>query len=161
MRRGLLSRARGTGPSPWAPRERSLWTPWEPERRAGLGLVHTRDHRADEDVVAVACEQFGHHSAHRGGDVGRDLVGLQLEQGLIDGDRVARLDVPGADGALGDGLTTSGMTMSAMGNALLGARGAGERRLAQRRGLLHQGGLLLLVDFLAAGGWRAERRRPT
>ena len=62
-----------------------------------------REHRADVDRGSGRHEDLRDHAAHGGRHLHRDLVGLDVEQDLVGGDRVADLLVPIRDGALGDG----------------------------------------------------------
>ena len=63
---------------------------------------------ADVDGVALLHEDLGHVAGRRRGDLGVDLVGGDLEEGLVLLDLVAHLLEPLGDGALGDGLPELG-----------------------------------------------------
>ena len=58
----------------------------------------------DLDDVVLLRQDLQQHTRSRGRDLGVDLVGRDLEQGLVDGDRVALLLEPPGDGAFGDAL---------------------------------------------------------
>src|SRR6185437_934486 len=61
------------------------------------------EQRADRDRVAVFRRDVGEDAGGRRRHLDRDLVGLELDQRLVDRDRVAGLLEPFADGGLGDG----------------------------------------------------------
>ena len=60
------------------------------------------EHGADGHGVALGGVDLHDGAGGRGGDLGVDLVGRDLDEGLVLGDRVALLLVPFQDGALGD-----------------------------------------------------------
>ena len=76
--------------------------------RGGPRAVGGRDlgeDGADVDGVALGEVDLHDGSGGRGGDLGVDLVGRDLDERLVLGDRVALLLVPLQDGAVGDRLT--------------------------------------------------------
>ena len=80
-------------------------------RSGGRGVTATRDGAADDgqvgadrDGLVLLSEDLGQFAGGRGGDLGVDLVGGDLQQRLVDGDVVALSLQPAGDGALGDGL---------------------------------------------------------
>ena len=75
------------------------------------GVTVLADHRqlgTDRDGFALRDQDLGDGPVDRGGHLGVDLVGRNLEQHLVLGDRVADLLVPLRDGALGDRFTELG-----------------------------------------------------
>ena len=78
--------------------------------RRGVGgggalIADHGDHRADIDRLALGDPDLGHDAGDRRRHLGVDLVGGDLEQRLVGGDRVADLLEPLRDRALGDRLT--------------------------------------------------------
>jgi hypothetical protein len=71
-------------------------------------FVDSGDDGSHQHIFAVGGEELRDDAAYRRGDIGGDLVSLQLEQSLVDGDSFSNLDVPSADGAFRDGLTYLG-----------------------------------------------------
>ena len=71
---------------------------------ATAGPTDDREVGADRHRVVLLDEDRGQRAGHGGGDLGVDLVGRDLEEGLVDGDLVALLLQPPGDGALGHGL---------------------------------------------------------
>ncbi len=59
---------------------------------------------ADLDGLVLLDQDLLEHAGDRRGDLRVDLVGRDLQQGLVDGDGVADGLEPSSDGALGDGL---------------------------------------------------------
>ena len=76
-------------------------------RRAGA-LLDLAEQRADRDGLAVLGGDVGQHAGGRRRHLDRHLVGLELDQRLVDRDRFARLLEPLADGRLGDGFAERG-----------------------------------------------------
>ena len=82
--------------------------------RSGLGgsrstlVADARECRADGDRLVLLDEDLLQHAGERRRDLGVDLVGRDLEQRLVDVDRVADLLQPAGDGALGDALAEFG-----------------------------------------------------
>ena len=78
-----------------------------PSRAAGAGaapagaFLDLAEHRADRDGFAVLGGDLAEHAGGRRRHFDRHLVGLELDQRLVDRDRVARLLEPFADGRLG------------------------------------------------------------
>ena len=71
-------------------------------RRRGAGaFLDLAEQRADGDGVAVLGGDVAEHAGGRRRHLDRHLVGLELDQRLVDRDRVARLLEPFADGRLG------------------------------------------------------------
>src|SRR5699024_7336841 len=87
-----------------------------------------------------------------GGDLGVDLVGRDLEQGLVDVDGLAHRLEPAGDGALGDGLAQCGHGHVLALGATAGRPGRGRGLGFSRLVLLAGGSLLLGVSVLTAGG---------
>jgi hypothetical protein len=77
-------------------------------RRRGALVADAGQDRADLDGVALAHQDLGDRAADRGRDLGVDLVGGDLEERFVLGDRVADLLEPAGDRSLGDGLTELG-----------------------------------------------------
>ena len=73
--------------------------------RAVLDLA---EQRADRDGLAVLGGDLGEHAGGRRRHLDRHLVGLELDQRLVDRDGIARLLEPFADGRLGDGFAEGG-----------------------------------------------------
>ncbi len=65
---------------------------------------HPREHLADRDGVAGRGEDLGQRAGSGGGDLGVDLVGGDLDDRLVRGERVALALEPFEDDALGDRL---------------------------------------------------------
>jgi hypothetical protein len=93
------------------PEQASVAAVAQPEGGGGLGCRSGRAGAARLDVAQHAAHLHGRpfgdsevgHRAGRGRrHLDRDLVGLELAQGLVDRDGVARLDQPLGDGRLGD-----------------------------------------------------------
>ena len=59
----------------------------------------------DRNGFAILGYDVAERARRRRRDFNRDLVGLKLDQGLIDRDRIAGLLEPAADGGLGHGFT--------------------------------------------------------
>ncbi len=85
---------------------RSLWS----GRPGGAGAVllgrarafpDLTEQRADRDRLAVLGRDVAEHAGGRRRHLDRYLVGLELDQRLVDGDRIAGLLEPLADGRLG------------------------------------------------------------
>jgi len=72
-------------------------------RGLGAGRADARDHRPDLDGLTLLREDLGDDALAGARHLGVDLVGRDLEQGLVPGDRLARLLQPLRDRALGDG----------------------------------------------------------
>ena len=64
----------------------------------------SRPAASDRDGVALGGVVLHHHAGDRGGDLGVDLVGGDLDDRLVERDGVALLLVPLEDGAFGDGI---------------------------------------------------------
>ena len=79
-----------------------------PSSLGGGALADDGDDLADRDLVVDLGLEFLDGAGDGGGDLGVDLVGRDLDDGLVDGDLVADLDEPGGDDALGDGLAQLG-----------------------------------------------------
>ena len=76
---------------------------------AAAGAVADRGQRgADLDRVVLLDQDLLEHAGHGGRDLGVDLVGGDLHQGLVDGDLVADGLEPAGHGALGDGFAQGG-----------------------------------------------------
>ena len=69
-------------------------------RRAGA-FLDLAEQRADRDGLAVLGGDLAEHAGRGRRHLDRHLVGLELDQRLVDGDRIARLLEPVADGRLG------------------------------------------------------------
>ena len=69
-------------------------------RRAFIDLP---EQRADRDGFAILGDDVAERACGRGRDFDGDLVGLELDQRLIDRDGVAGLLEPTADGGFGHG----------------------------------------------------------
>jgi hypothetical protein len=67
-------------------------------------LVDLAEQRADRDGLAVLGDDLAERARGRRRDFDGDLVGLELDQRLVDRDGIAGLLEPAADGGLGDGL---------------------------------------------------------
>src|SRR5690606_35567593 len=68
------------------------------------GVADDRDDGTDLGVLVLLDLDLEQRAGDRGGDLGVDLVGGDLEQGLVDLDAVAHGLQPARDGALGNGL---------------------------------------------------------
>src|SRR6202041_841306 len=66
-------------------------------------FIDQAEQGADRDGLAVLGGDLAERSGGRRRDLDRDLVGLELDQGLVDGNRIACLLEPAADGGLGHG----------------------------------------------------------
>ena len=71
-------------------------------RRAGA-FLDLAEQRADRDGLAVLGGDIAEHAGGRRRHLDRHLVGFELDQRLVDRDRIARLLEPLADGRLGHG----------------------------------------------------------
>ena len=103
----------------------------------------SRDHLTDGDGVALGDQQLGNGAARRRGKLDVDLVGRDLDDRLVDGDRVADLDVPFEDRALGDRLAGAGRDdideLAAVGGGRVGRGVAIGRGSVLRLGLVCDG----------------------
>ena len=85
-----------------------------PAGRAGRGgaragaFLDLAEQRADRDGLAILGGNLGQHAGGRRRHLDRHLVGLELDQRLVDRDRIARLLEPFADRRLGDGFAERG-----------------------------------------------------
>jgi hypothetical protein len=70
------------------------------------------EQRAKADRVAFLGGDLGQRAGRRRGHLDRDLVGFELEQGLVGLHGVADLLEPLADGRLGDGFAQVGTRIS-------------------------------------------------
>ena len=66
------------------------------------------DDGADTNSFVLIGEDLKQNASSRGGDLGIDLVGGDLQQGFIGGDSVTNLFQPAGDGAFGDRFTELG-----------------------------------------------------
>ena len=114
-------------------------------RRRGGGTAGTRadhgQHGAHLDRLVLRDDDLEKRAGHRRRNLGVDLVGGDLEQGLVDLDRVADLLEPAGHGALGDGLPES-RQRDVLARATAAVRRAGGRR----------SGLLVLLGRLLRRG---------
>src|SRR5690606_38146174 len=82
--------------------------PWGP----GVGSAACPANRAQQSIAANRVALIGDDLLqHAGGGsryLDRHLVGFQLDDRLVDGDRIAYFLVPAADRGLGNGFTQSG-----------------------------------------------------
>src|SRR3546814_10847444 len=69
----------------------------------GTAVADDRQNRADLDGLVLGDGLLLERARNGRRDLGVDLVGGDLEQGLVDGDLVADLLEPAGDGSLGDG----------------------------------------------------------
>ena len=76
--------------------------------RGGGHLDDGAEGRIDVDGLALRREDLAEGALERGGQLGGDLLRLDLAEGLIEGDAVAGLLEPLEDGALGDALAKLG-----------------------------------------------------
>ncbi len=79
-------------------------------RRLGGGAASVADHRefrTDLGGLVLGDDDFLQDAGERRRDLGVDLVGGDLDQGLVDGDLVADFLEPAGDSAFGDALTES------------------------------------------------------
>src|SRR5436305_113145 len=67
-------------------------------------VVDLPEQCADGDRLAVLGDDLAQRAGRGRGDFDGDLVGLKLDQRLVDRNRIAGLLEPAADGRLGDGL---------------------------------------------------------
>ena len=82
-------------------------------RRSGLAAARRAfrdlaEQRADRDGLAVLGGDLAEHAGGRRRHLDRHLVGFELDQRLVDRDRIARLLEPLADGRLGHGFAERG-----------------------------------------------------
>ena len=71
----------------------------------GTGTIgDLTEQRADRDGVAVLRRDLAEHAGRGRRHLDRHLVGLEFDQGLVDGDGIAGFLEPLADGGFGDGL---------------------------------------------------------
>ena len=77
-------------------------------RRSGCAAADAGEGRTHRDGLVLLNQDLLQRAGHRGRDLGVDLVGGDLEERLIDLDRVADLLEPPGDGALGDALAELG-----------------------------------------------------
>src|SRR5207244_13114230 len=68
-------------------------------------IIDLSQQRADRNGLAILGHDVAERARRRRRDFDRDLVGLELDQGLIDRDGIAGLLEPAADGGLGHGFT--------------------------------------------------------
>jgi hypothetical protein len=80
------------------------WPPWP---GAGL-LVDGGEQGVDADGLALLGDDLGEHAGGGGGHLDGHLVGLELAEHLVLGDRLALLLEPGGDGGLGHALAERG-----------------------------------------------------
>ena len=173
-----LLRARGRGrPSPSSPRAR-------PRRRAGSPAPARARRRprprprprrcrracrgaagdpaelaAGLDRRAVGGVDLGERAARRRGHLDRDLVGLELAEHLVLGDRVADLLEPGRDRRLADALAER--RHHDLDRALVGGRGLGVDRRRLARGLLGRARRLRRLRGASAPASRPPSRRSS
>ena len=88
----------------------------QPQRRSGLGrrrrsglggnraVIDLSEQRADGNGLAVLGGDLAEHAGGRRRDFDGDLVGLELDQGLVHRHGIAGLLEPAADRGLGHGL---------------------------------------------------------
>ena len=96
--RGLLGRAARPGPA----------RPAAPAAGGRLARADDGELGTDLDGLVLRDLDLEQRARDRGGDLGVDLVGGDLEQRLVDGDGVADLLEPAGHGALGDRLAQRG-----------------------------------------------------
>ena len=72
------------------------------------GFADDGQFAADRDGVVLVGDDLGQYARGRGGDLGVNLVGGDLQQWLIGHHGVALLLEPAGDGSLGDTLTECG-----------------------------------------------------
>src|SRR5699024_5681777 len=102
---------------------------------AGAGAVaDDGEGRPDLDGLVFPGDDLLEGAGQGGGDLGVDLVGGDLEEGLVDLDGVALLLEPLGDGALGDGFAECG-------HRHVGAATAAATAGVTAGGLLRRGGL--------------------
>src|SRR6185437_7619894 len=68
-------------------------------------VVYLPKQRADRDSLAVLGDDLTERAGRRRRNFDRHLVGLELDQGVVDGNGITRLFEPAADGGLGNGFT--------------------------------------------------------
>ena len=109
-RREQLARLRFAAARPAAPAVRPAFAAGlcgSARRRTGA-LLDLAEQRADGDRFAVLDRNLGEHAGGRRRHLDRHLVGLKLDQRLVDRDRVARLLEPFADRRFGHRLAERG-----------------------------------------------------
>ena len=106
-----------------------------PPQRRGRGLagracafLDLSEQRADGDRLAVLGRDVAEHAGGGRRHLDRHLVGLELDQRLVDRDRIARLLEPLADGRLGHGFAERGHADFSHGAIFLAVVPADERR---------------------------------
>ena len=75
--------------------------------RTGSSRFDVTEHAAHLDGRTFLHREAGNRAGDAGVHLDGDLVGFELAQGLVDGDRVAGLHQPLGDGCLGDRFTQS------------------------------------------------------
>ena len=112
------------------------------------------EQRADRDRLAVLGGDRAEHAGGRRRDLDRHLVGLELDQRLVDRDRIARLLEPLADRRLGH-------RFAERGHADVGHASNSFRRHAQPRAGIHVFAVSRDVDGRAKRGHDGRMLTPT
>ena len=76
-------------------------------RPGAASVTDHREFRTDLGGLVLGDDDLLEDPGERGGNLGVDLVGGDLDQGLVDGDLVADFLEPAGDSAFGDALTES------------------------------------------------------